>query len=130
MSMRATVSTLLWLGLATAALAQDHERTPVELRESPYFEGEVTFLTADGERTLRVSVKQLQLDGGARVELPLPERGMVVLQHRAGGVTLNAGQTEFEPLEGEWMTIDLPEALSLSTEDDAVLIDAIIVSEH
>jgi hypothetical protein len=130
MSMRATLLTLLWLGLVTTVIAQDYERTPVELRESRFFDGEVTFSTPDGKRTLNVSLKQLQLDGGARVELQLPEKGMVVLQHRAGGVKLNAGQTEFEPLEGEWMTVDLPEGLTLSTEDDAALIDAIVISEH
>jgi hypothetical protein len=130
MSTRATLLTLLWLGLVTTVTAQDYERTPVELRESPFFDGEVTFSTPDGKRTLNVSLKQLQLDGGARVELQLPENGMVVLQHRAGGVKLNAGQTEFEPLEGEWMTVDLPAGLTLSTEDDAALIDAIVISEH
>ena len=129
MNMRPTFSTLLLLGLAASAMAQDYERTPVELRESPFFDGEVTFLTPSGERTLKVTVKQLQLDGGANVELPLPEKGMVVLQHRAGDIRLNAGGAEFEPLEGEWMTIDLPERVILSTEDDAALVDAIVVSD-
>ena len=42
---------------------------------------------------------------------------------------LSAGRTEFEPIEGEWMTIDLPELVTLSTRDDAALVDAIVVSE-
>ena len=129
MNMRTTLSTLLFVGLAIGATAQDDERAKVELRESLFFDGEVTFSTPAGERTLKVTVKQLQLDGGAKVELPLPEKGMVVLQHRAGDVKLSAGRIEFEPLEGEWMTIDLPEGVTLSTEDDAALVDAIVVSE-
>ena len=130
MNIRTTFLTLLALGFAIGTMAQDDERTTkVELRESRFFEGEVTFSTPNGERTLKVTLKQLQLDGGAKVKLPLPEKGIVLLQHRAGNVKLSAGRTEFEPLEGEWMTIDLPEGVTLSTEDDAALVDAIVVSE-
>ncbi len=126
--MRTTLSTLLLLGLASMAMGQE-SKSAAPLRESLFFEGEVTFSTPAGERTLRVTLKQLQLDGHARVELTLPEEGMVVLQHRAGDVKLAADRTEFEPLEGEWMTIDLPEDVTLSTEDDTALVDAIVVSE-
>ncbi|MEX2126028.1 MAG: hypothetical protein WD795_19210 [Woeseia sp.] len=116
------------LALAVGVIAQV-KAPPVELRESPFFEGEIVIETRDGPRTLKIELKQYQLDGHARIALDLPSSGMVVFQHRAGEVELSAGKTEFEPLEGEWMTIDLPEQLMLSTEDDAALIDVILVSE-
>jgi hypothetical protein len=116
------------LALAVGVIAQV-KAPPVELRESPFFEGEIVIETRDGPRALKVELKQYQLDGHARIVLDLPSSGMVVFQHRAGEVELSAGNTEFEPLEGEWMTIDLPEQLMLSTEDDAALIDVILVSE-
>lgn len=116
------------LALAVGVIAQV-KAPPVELRESPFFEGEIVIETRDGPRTLKVELKQYQLDGHARIALDLPSSGMVVFQHRAGEVELSAGKTRFEPLEGEWMTIDLPEQLMLSTEDDAALIDVILVSE-
>lgn len=120
------VTTLL--ALAVGGIAQV-KAPPVELRESPFFEGEIVIETRDGPRTLKVELKQYQLDGHARIALELPSSGMVVFQHRAGGVELSAGKTAFQPLEGEWMTIDLPEQLMLSTEDDAALIDVILVSD-
>ena len=52
-----------------------------------------------------------------------------MFQHRAGEVKLSSGRTIFEPLEGEWMTIDLPEQVTLSTEDDAALVDVIMVTD-
>ena len=116
------------LALAVGVIAQV-KAPPVELRESPFFESEIVIETRDGPRTLKIELKQYQLDGHARIALDLPSSGMVVFQHRAGKVELSAGKTEFEPLEGEWMTIDLPEQLMLSTEDDAALIDVILVSE-
>jgi len=127
--MRNTLTAIFLLVIGIGAIAQNDPGTKVELRESPFFDGEVTFSTPGGERTLKVALKQLQMHGGARVELPLPEKGMLLLQHRAGDVKLSAGRTEFKPIEGEWMTIDLPEGVTLSTEDDSALVDAIVVSE-
>jgi hypothetical protein len=117
------------LGLAIGAIAQDDDPGPVELRESPFFDGEIIIDTRDGPRTLKVELKQFQLDGHARVALELPSSGMIIFQHRAGEVELSSGPTEFEPLEGEWMTIDLPEEVTLSTEDDAALVDVILVTD-
>ena len=122
------LATTTLLALAVGVIAQV-KAPPVELRESPFFESEIVIETRDGPRTLKIELKQYQLDGHARIALDLPSSGMVVFQHRAGEVELSAGKTEFEPLEGEWMTIDLPEQLMLSTEDDAALIDVILVSE-
>ena len=117
------------LGLTIGAIAQVKDPGPVELRESLFFEGEIVVETRDGPRTIRVELKQFQLDGHARIELELPSSGMIMFQHRAGEVELSSGPTEFEPLEGEWMTIDLPEQVTLSTEDDAALIDVILVTD-
>jgi hypothetical protein len=117
------------LGLAIGAIAQVDDPGPVELRESPFFAGEIVVDTRDGPRTLKVELKQFQLDGHARLELELPSSGMIIFQHRAGEVELSSGRTEFEPLEGEWMTIDLPEQVTLSTEDDAALVDVIMVTD-
>lgn len=126
--MRNSVLVTAWLALAVGAVAQV-QAPPVELRESPFFEGEIVVETQDGPRTLNVEIKQFQLDGNARIELELPASGMVMFQHRAGEVKLSSGPTEFVPLEGEWMTIDLPEQVTLSTEQDTALVDVILVRE-
>lgn len=126
--MRKLLMSVSFLVLAVGAIAQMQAPT-VELRETSFFEGEIVVETGDGQRSLKVELKQFQLDGSARFNLELPSSGMIVFQHRAGEVELSSGPTEFEPLEGEWMTIDLPEQVTLSTADDAALVDVILISE-
>ena len=89
----------------------------------------MTFETASGPRTLQVSIKKLHANGGARGKLELPERGMAILQYRAGEMTLEAEGVRIEPFEGEWVTIDLPASVVFETGDDSVLIDAIVIEE-
>ncbi len=46
--------------------------------------------------------------GGKSAKIAAPAEGLAVLQHRAGDVEVAVGDTRLAPLEGEWMTIDLP----------------------
>jgi hypothetical protein len=75
-------------------------------------------------------LKKLRVDGGQKgVRIPLPEKGFVVLQHRAGELALTINEKRSEPREGEWLTVPLPASVVLATEDDSVLIDLIILEE-
>ncbi|MGR9099450.1 MAG: hypothetical protein ACU826_02675 [Gammaproteobacteria bacterium] len=83
---------------------------------------------ADAETT-KVSILKLRISEGGEAKelLNLPEKGYVFLQHKAGDVVVIAGDRRYEPFEGEWMTIPLPQRIAFEVEDDSVLLDAIVL---
>ncbi|HZD53300.1 MAG TPA: hypothetical protein VE175_09640, partial [Woeseiaceae bacterium] len=68
-SWRTTIVFLLLFTLAPGTLSQQARQQPVTLRESTYFDGEITFSTPAGPRTVSVTIKQFQVDSGAEVEM-------------------------------------------------------------
>jgi glucose/arabinose dehydrogenase len=99
-------------------------------REGIAYEGRVTIKTNKGPKTLNLVVKKLMIDNRQKnVKLVLPAKGTVILQHRAGEVEIAIGDKRRAPLEGERFTINLPQSVVVTTRDDAVLIDAIVISE-
>ena len=91
--------------------------------------GTTTIRTSQGPKTVGVTVAKISVPGGGRATLELPEKGMVILQHRAGDVTLTIGGTKQRLQEGQWVTIALPATVVLTPEDDTALLDAIVVAE-
>jgi len=115
------------LVFALSVFAQNPMTTNAPLTKTEFFGGEVTINTRDGPRTLQVNLAQFRLDGGEQIDMPLPATGMVLIQHRSGDVVFASEQTRFEPTEGEWVTLDLPSALRLSSDDDSVLVDVVVI---
>lgn len=120
--------------LANAVWAQPPQLTTPMLQggysEAVAFEGKTTVQTRQGPKAVRIVMKKLRINAGGRTaRVPLPEKGFVIFQHRAGALEMMIGQKRREPLEGEWMTVRLPETVILKTADDSVLIDAIIFVE-
>lgn len=122
--------------IAQQLSAQDQPRADGEFRPSGDGLDVATFadadvrVSADESESARLSVRKLRVDAGADgVEMPdLPERGFVFLQHKSGDVVVVAGDIRYEPYEGEWMTIVLPQRIVFVTEDDAALLDAIVLT--
>lgn len=120
--------------LAKAGWAQPPQPTAPMLQgaysEAVAFEGKATVQTRQGPKAVQIVLKKLRINAGGRTaQVPLPEKGFVIFQHRAGALEMMIGQTRREPLEGEWLTVRLPETVILKTADDSVLMDAIILVE-
>ncbi len=129
----AAVCMLVLLARAVSAQPPAQPATaapPAAYTEAVAFEGKATVHTRQGPKAVSIVMKKLGISGGRRsVPVPLPAKGLAIFQHRAGAVELTIGQTRRAPLEGEWLTVTLPETVIVTTADDSVLIDAIIVAE-
>lgn len=91
---------------------------------------EATIDTREGPKDVTLSEKKIRVEGGAgRAEIALPERGFVLIQHRAGEAEIQMNGKTLTPLEGEWLALDLPAQLVIQTEDDAVLMDVFVIEE-
>jgi len=121
--------------LAGPAAGQEDRSYPFQARdgydEARYGSFETTITTADGPRPVRISVGKIRVEGGMRdVAIALPEAGLALLQHGAGGeVALTLDDREIAPREGQWLRIPLPAQLRIGTTDDSVLMDLIVVEE-
>jgi len=129
-----SVVVFLLVLLASAVSAQSPQPTTPMLQggysEAVAFEGKATIQTRQGPKAVQIVLKKLRINAGGRTaRVPLPEKGFVIFQHRAGALEMMIGQTRREPLEGEWLTVTLPETVILKTADDSVLIDSIIFVE-
>jgi hypothetical protein len=120
--------------ISFSALAQD-TRTGVFLKRQGYEQAELTvqtlkFKARGGEKTVRVTVSKVRvLEAAKDVPVELPKRGLALIQHAAGKVTVGTEQETFEPLEGEWLRIPLPATLRVTTEKDTALIDLVVIEE-
>jgi hypothetical protein len=125
MSSRTTIAaTVLGLTLFAGTMAQQRgydQRVAAR--------GTITIRTTRGPKALGLTVTKISVPGGTTATLELPEKGMIILQHRAGDVTLTTGETKRRLQEGEWVTIALPARVVLTPEDDTALLDAIVVAE-
>lgn len=133
---RASSGGLVLIALVTAVLAAQQPAPPQRTdtsqgyREIVEYEGTTTVQTSRGPKALTIVIKKLTFDPRQRaVRLPLPGRGVVILQHRAGEVEIVIGQQRRKALEGERLTVNLPQSVLFTTADDTVSIDIIIVSE-
>ncbi len=129
MNSRTTIAaTVLGLTLFAGATAQQ-PKPQRGYDQRVALRGTTTIRTLRGPKRLDVTVAKIAVPGGGNATLELPEKGMVILQHRAGDVTLTIGDTKRRLQEGEWVTIALPAKVTLTPEDDTVLLDAIVVAE-
>ena len=98
--------------------------------EAPFIATDSTIDTGRGPKHLRVSLKKLRIEGrGHEAKIDLPARGLAMIQHQAGEVELTINGRKFEPIEGEWLTLDLPISLTARSLGDAVLLDLVLVEE-
>ncbi len=99
-------------------------------REAVAYDGRTTIKTSKGPKTVNIIIKKLMIDNRQKnVKVALPDKGVVILQHRAGEVEIVIGQKRQRPLEGERLTFNLPQVVTINTADDSVLIDVIILAE-
>jgi hypothetical protein len=135
--MRAPLSLLGVAGallISLSAVAQE-PRSGVFLKRQGYEQAEfnvqtLKFKARGGEKTVRVTVSKVRVSEAANnVAIELPKRGLALLQHAAGKVTVATDQETFEPLEGEWLRIPLPATLRITTEKDTALIDLVVIEE-
>ncbi len=123
---------LLLAAVVTGALAAQQPAPPQQAgyRERVEYQGQTTVQTSRGPKLLTIAMKKLTFETRQRsIRLPLPQKGLVILQHRAGEVEIVIGPRRRKPLEGERITITLPQSVLVNTADDTVSIDIIIVSE-
>ena len=120
--------------ISLSAVAQE-ARSGVYLKRQGYEQAELNvqtlkFKASGGEKTVRVTVSKVRVSEAANnVPIELPKRGLALVQHAAGKVTVATDQETFEPLEGEWLRIPLPATLRLTTEKDTALIDLVVIEE-
>lgn len=120
---------------AAAAPAQEQQppREPIfghRLDQFERFSGETTIRTADGDRNVRVDVRNWIIGSGMRIdELPLPFRGLMVVQLRGGELTTVIDDERQERLEGEIWTVPAGVAMRLETEDDSAIVQTVVVGE-
>jgi hypothetical protein len=120
--------------ISLSAVAQD-ARSGVFLQRQGYEQAEfnvqtLKFKARGGEKTVRVTVSKVRVSEAAKdVPIELPKRGLALVQHAAGKVTVATDQETFEPLEGEWLRIPLPATLRVTTEKDTALIDLVVIEE-
>lgn len=127
---------VLLLGIVPA-LAQEPENTAIYpfrsqdgYDESRFGSYTVMIQTARGEKALRVSFAKLRVVAGKGLAtIRLPERGLVLLQPTAGAAQVQIGREKFAALEGEWLRLPLPTTLVVSTDDDSILMDALLIEE-
>ena len=120
--------------IAGVAVAQHENRAPFEFRdgyeEARFGSGDVTIKTRDGAKALHVSISKLRVartDKAATIRLP--GSGLALLQHLAATAKVVIGRESFEPLEGEWMRLQMPTEFSLSTGKDTIQLDLILIEE-
>jgi hypothetical protein len=120
--------------ISWSAVAQE-ARSGVFLKRQGYEQAEfnvqtLKFKARGGEKTVRVTVSKVRVSEAAKnVPIELPKRGLALIQHAAGKVTVATDQETFEPLEGEWLRIPLPATLRVTTEKDTALIDLVVIEE-
>jgi hypothetical protein len=120
--------------ISLSAVAQE-ARSGVFLKRQGYEQAELNVQTLEfkargGEKTVRVTVSKVRVSEAAKnVPIELPKRGLALVQHAAGKMTVATDQETFEPLEGEWLRIPLPATLRITTEKDTALIDLVVIEE-
>jgi hypothetical protein len=127
-------SALLALMLAGTVWAQQPAQpgatAPEGYREAIQFQGKTTVQTKAGPKALTIVIKKLTFEPRrTSIRIPLPERGVAILQHRAGELEIVVGKTRRRPLEGERVTINLPQVVMFTTANDTAMVDVIIVAE-
>jgi len=129
----ATLST--FAAIAVSALAQPEDRAPFQARdgydEARYGSQELTIRTRTGDRTVRVSFSKLRVAQTAKPAIIRWQGpGLGLVQHAAGKARVVVRGEQFEPLEAEWLRIALPAQLSISTNDDTVQLDLVLIEER
>jgi hypothetical protein len=120
--------------ISLSAVAQE-ARSGAYLKRQGYEQAELNvqtlkFKARGGEKTVRVTISKVRVSEAAKdVPIELPKRGLALVQHSAGKVTVATDQETFEPLEGEWLRIPLPATLRVTTEKDTALIDLVVIEE-
>ena len=91
--------------------------------------GKTTIQTAAGPKSVDLTVESIAIPNGSTVKLDFPEKGFILLQNAGAAITISVGDVRRKPREGEWMSIPLPASIVLTTDDDTVVLEAIIVRE-
>jgi hypothetical protein len=121
---------------AGAPRAQQPDRRPPAPSKDVYservvFEGSTTIQTGTGPKQLSIVIKKVRIEGGRKsAKLPLLDQGFAILQHRAGTLEVTLGEQRSKPLEGEWLTVALPQTVTVQSEDDTAQFDLIVLTER
>ncbi len=75
----------------------------------------------------RVTVRQLIIDGGQRIDLG--ERGGLLVELKAGALTTVISGTRRERHEGEIWTVPVGATMTIETDDDAAIIETTTISD-
>ena len=91
----------------------------------------LTIKTKTGGKSVRVSISKLRVTENRKTAtIRLPAQGIALLQHSSGKANVIIGNERFSPLEGEWLRLTLPTELRVGVDDDAVLLDLIVVEPN
>jgi hypothetical protein len=128
-----------WIGWLTSALllvslgagtvsAQEAGEPAVRLKALERFQGQTRVRTERGDELVRVDIHNWMIGGGMKLdELPLPTKGLMIVQLRGGELaTVIRGRRE-ERREGEFWTVLPGVPMGIETGDDSATIQTVVI---
>ena len=92
------------------------------------FAGETRVRTAGQDAPVRVAIRNWSLGGGLKLaELPLPVKGLMIVQLRGGRVTTVIQGNSQARREGEFWTVPPGVPMGVETGDDSATLQTIVV---
>jgi len=92
------------------------------------FAGETRVRTAQGVTGVRVDIRTWTLGGGLKLdELPLPAKGLMIVQLRGGHLTTVIDGKRQARQEGEFWTVPVGGRMGVETENDSANIQTVII---
>ncbi len=92
------------------------------------FAGETRVRTAGQDAAVRVDIRNWSLGGGLKLaELPLPVKGLMIVQLRGGRVTTVIQGNSQARREGEFWTVPPGVPMGVETGDDSATLQTIVI---
>jgi hypothetical protein len=129
----ACVAAVLLLGGAIACQRQPPSAVVItdaaqRLNGVERFAGETRVRTGQRDTPVRVDIRNWSLGGGLTLdELPLPVKGLMIVQLRGGRVTTVIGGAARPRREGEFWTVQPGDRMGLRTADDSATLQTIVI---
>jgi hypothetical protein len=140
-----------WIGWLTSALllvslgvgtvsAQESREPAVRLKALERFQGQTRVRTEKREEPVRterreelvrVDIHNWMIGGGMKLdELPLPTKGLMIVQLRGGELTTVISGRREERREGEFWTVLPGVPMGIETGDDSATIQTIVIADR
>lgn len=125
--MKSAIAAIILLLVMPNLWAQSKENGPLD--RITFFEGDVTFTKGNDVLQVPLLVEKLTIEGGQRLTLEFPFKGIKLVQLRAGELIHYAGQEKIERKPEEFWVILPDQQIVIETEDDKAILDVHLLGE-